>query len=374
MHLAFDAKRIFHNTAGLGSYSRNLLAALMKYYPEASYSYYNPKPGKIEFKIPNKVESNIIYPTGISKHFSSLWRSRGIAKDLEKLQPDLFHGLSHELPFGIEKTSVKSVVTMHDLIFVRHPEWYKKIDVKLYTKKYKHACKVTNCIVAIGEQTKQDLIDFWGIDAAKIEIVRQGCHPRFWQKATTDQIESLKVKYMLPDRFMLQVGTIEARKNHLTSLEALSMLKTAIPLVIVGRGKGYKNVLTEFIQEHQLDDRVLFLHDVSNEEIPVLYQMADLSIYPSYFEGFGIPVLESIVSETPVITTNKQCFRDAGGDAAIYIDPEQPKDLVEAIEQILSNTDYYKAVVEKGKIHAQDFTEEVVAMNMMNVYKKVLKT
>lgn len=374
MHLAFDAKRIFHNHAGLGNYSRNLLAALMMYYPDESYSFYNSKPGNIEFQIPDHIQSDIIYPTGFSKTFHSVWRSRGIAKELRHLQPDLYHGLSHELPYGIEKTGVKSVVTMHDLIFVRHPEWYKKVDVKLYTKKYKHACEVADCIVAIGDQTKQDLIDFWGIEEKKIEVVRQGCHVRFWQKASETQKAALQSKFDLPERFILQVGTIEPRKNHLTVLDALrEFCEDEIRLVIVGRDNNHKSALNEFISKKRLNTKVKFLDNVSNEELPILYQMAYASVYPSFFEGFGIPVLESIVSGTPVITTDKQCFKDAGGDAAIYIDPDKRLDIAYQLEKLFSDTGYYNSMVQEGKKHAEYFTSKVVAKNMMAVYQKVLK-
>ena len=372
MHLAFDAKRLFHNSAGLGNYSRNLMAALMENYPNEMYSLFNPKPAKIEFQIPAGIHSETIQPSGIYKKFHSIWRSKGITKELAQIKPDLYHGLSHELPYGIEKTGVKSIVTMHDLIFVRHPEWYQKIDVKLYTKKYRHACNVADCIVAIGEQTKQDLIAYWDIDPARIEVVRQGCDARFWQTASGEKKAELQAKFNLPHQFLLQVGTLEPRKNHFNTFQALQSLKGEVSLVIVGRENAYKKELEAFIEANNLQQKVLFLHNVSNEELPALYQLAKASVYPSFFEGFGIPVLESIVSGTPVITTNKQCFKDAGGDAAVYVDAESSEELANAIEQLLADSNYYEQLKAKGEEHKLQFTNEVIAKNMMNVYQKVI--
>lgn len=371
MHLAYDAKRLFHNRAGLGNYSRNLLSALIDQFPENHYSLFNPKKAQIQFPQVQKDNVEIITPGKLYKKLHPLWRTRGIVKDIRKIQPDIYHGLSNELPYGTKSAGIKTIVTIHDLIFVRHPEWYKPIDVMLYTKKYSHACRDADRIIAIGEQTKSDLMEFWKIEESKIDIVKQGCNPLFSIPASPDKKEMIRKKYNLPETFLIQVGTIEPRKNHLTSIKALKQLKSPIPLVIIGRDNHYKAKLTDYIQQNKLTDKVLFLHHVTNEDLPVLYQLAFASVYPSHFEGFGIPVLESIESGTPAITTAKQCFKDAGGDAAIYINPTDASEMAYQIEKLIDDSDYYETVNQKNKLHVTQFTSDVIAQNMMNVYRKV---
>ena len=163
MKIGFEAKRAFTNGTGLGHYSRTLISSLAKYFVEDDYYLFTPKQTNL-FKIDSIENIKTIIPTHFpASIFRSAWRSSWVKKDLVKLGIDIYHGLSHEIPFGIQNTSVKSVVTMHDLIFERNPEQYNPIDVKIYRKKFKYACVNANHIIAISHQTKNDLIDFYNI-------------------------------------------------------------------------------------------------------------------------------------------------------------------------------------------------------------------
>lgn len=371
MHLAFDAKRAFHNRAGLGNYSRNLLRALMRYYPETRFSLYTPKPGNC-FSALDGIFCNTYSASGLYGKAPALWRSFGLSRQVARQKPDLFHGLSHELPFGIRKSGVKSVVTIHDLIFERYPEWYSPVDRQLYRLKYRYACSEADRIIAIGQQTAEDLQNIWNVDGQKIDIVRQSCHTRFWETADEEQKKLLARQYHLPDEFMLQVGTIEPRKNLFTTLKALVTEKSGLPLVVVGKATSYMNRLLPFIERHNLTSRVIFIHDLPSEHLPALYQMAALSVYPSVFEGFGLPVLESIVSGTPVITSNRTCFTDAGGEGALYVSPYRPDELAGAIDRILSDSEQLADLRKKGAEHVRQLTPERFATNTMQVYLKVI--
>jgi glycosyltransferase involved in cell wall biosynthesis len=372
VHIAYDAKRVFHNRSGLGNYSRNLLLALTTYYPDNTYSLFTPKVGT-DSKLWDPRLLPAYTPSGLWKQVPSLWRSKGMVHQLKRVAPDIYHGLSHELPDGIQRTKIKSIVTVHDLIFIRYPEWYSFIDRKLYEVKYRHACKIADRIVAIGEQTSDDLQAFWNIDKAKIEVIKQGCNPLFWNSISDEQCQNVRETYSIPRDFILQVGTIEPRKNHLTTLKALAMCKNDLPLVIVSRLTKFKEELIRFISKNGLDRRVIFLHDVPNEALPALYKMAFVSVYPSIFEGFGIPVLESIVCGTPVITSAVTCFKDAGGDAALYFDPNRPDGLASLIDRLTNGQALYNELLEKGEQHKQSFTQEQFALNTINLYKKVMR-
>lgn len=373
MHIAFDAKRVYHNRVGLGNYSRNLLEALLCNYPNNRYSLFTPQGGEL-FSVTDHKQANVesVEPSGIYRVFPSMWRTYGMIGRVDKLQPDIYHGLSHELPFGIGQSKVKSVVTIHDLIFERYPQWYKPIDRQMYRYKYRYACRVADKIIAIGRQSANDLQEFWGVPSDKISIVKQSCNKSYWQHIDETLKTNLLSKYNLPSEFILQVGTIEPRKNHKASVLALAASKSGMPLVMVGRKTSYAKELIDLIDKLKLTKRVIFLQDVPMEHLPVLYQKASLTLFPSVFEGFGLPVLESIVSGTPVITTNKLCFDDAGGDAAIYVSPDNSEEFAAAIDNILTDTSLRDSVIEKCRLHRLLNTPELFAEKTMAVYSSML--
>ena len=371
--LGFDAKRAFYNYSGLGNYSRNLLTALSKQYADNSYFLFTPK-SKNRYILENENRFRIIEPQGpIYKYISSLWRIKFMKNELKKQKIELFHGLSQELPFGIEQTGVKSIVTVHDLIFMRFPEFYNLIDAKIYYFKLLHACRVSDKIVAISHQTKSDLIRFLNIPPEKIKVIHQGCNPYFWNDYTKEFWLEVKTKYKLPDRYLLYVGTIEERKNLLGIIKAMHLKNIEVPLVVVGRKADvyYKNVIN-YVSANNLKN-IIFPDRVKNLELPVIYQNAECFIYPSFFEGFGIPILEALVSKTPVITSKNGCFAEAAGPGSLYVDPYDVEKIGEAIQKVISSKELRDEMIEKGLDYANNFRDEVIANNYMDLYSSILR-
>lgn len=164
MKIGFDAKRAFFNRSGLGNYSRNLLRALSLYYPDNQYLLYTTSKNTSLF---NLTDQNFIIkePSGfLNKRLKSYWRSFSLTKQVKRDELNLFHGLSHELPYNIHKSGIKTVVTIHDLIFLRFPGLYKTFDRRIYLKKFKYACKIADLIIAVSKQTANDIQEFFGID------------------------------------------------------------------------------------------------------------------------------------------------------------------------------------------------------------------
>ena len=160
MNIAFDAKRAYTNGTGLGHYSRTLITSLAEFYPAYEYFLCTPKQTD-RYNAEALQHVHVVTPRQFpSTLFTAAWRSKWVVKDLQYLNIDLYHGLSHEIPVGIHSTGVKSVVTIHDLIFERYPQQYNRIDVGIYRKKFSYACKYANRIIAISNQTKQDIIQF----------------------------------------------------------------------------------------------------------------------------------------------------------------------------------------------------------------------
>lgn len=376
MNIAFDAKRAFQNTTGLGNYSRSLISALADFFPEHHYYLFAPKQTNLVNTAAHPHMQTVLPEKKLHRLFRSAWRSKYVVNDLLRHRIDLYHGLSHEIPFGIHRTRIRSVVTIHDLIFERYPGQYNPIDVQTYRRKAKYACRQANRIVAISEQTRQDIISFYGIPPEKIAVVYQSCDPGFAVQHAPERIRELKSRYSLPPDYFLYVGEVIERKNLLGLVKALQLLKDgpALPLVVLGKGRDYKKKVAAFIAAQRLEQQVIWLNEkarVENEELPLLYQGARAFIYPSFFEGFGIPVLEALWSGTPVITSQGSCFAETAGNAALYIDPAQPADIAGAMRQILDNPALVQDMREKGWIHARQFTAEKCATAMMRVYESL---
>lgn len=370
MRIGYDAKRAFCNHRGLGNYSRETIRIVASHFPDAQLDLFTPKTDpSIRFACPEN--ATIIQP----KHefMTSLWRTFGITKEAEKQHLDLYHGLSHELPYGIEKTRIHTVVTMHDLIFVRHPELYPFIDRKLYETKYLRSCRVADRIIAVSEQTKNDLMDLWRIEDAKIEVVYQGCHPAFSRQVTENEKQSLREKYDLPLTYLLNVGAIEPRKNQLLILKALIAGQIDLPLVIAGRKTDYLGELQEFIAKNRLLNRVIFLPDIDSDDLPALYQSAYMFIYPSQYEGFGIPIVEALQSGVPVIAAKGSCLEESGGPDSRYVSPNSAVELAEQIMILDRSKELRNNMIEKGKAYAQQFSDEAIAAHLMQLYQSLTK-
>ena len=382
MNIGFDAKRAYHNGTGLGHYSRTLIRSLAQYYPHHEYYLFNPKASDI-FQV-NGENVHEILPTGLlSRTLSAVWRSKWVTNDLEELNIEIYHGLSNEIPLDIHKTVVKSVVTIHDIIFERYPEQYSKIDVEIYKRKFRYACEHAHKVIAISKQTKSDIMEFYKTPAEKIEVCYQSCHPAFGQTVEDKMKQHVREKYSLPDEYFLYVGSIIERKNLLGICKAIYLLRNDLrkPLVVIGDGTKYKQKVKDFIKQHGIETQVIFLSEnplarvassfLRAEDFPAIYQMAIAMIYPSFFEGFGIPVLESLWSRLPVITSNVSSLPEAGGDGAYYVDPNSAEEIAEGMKKIYSDHSFAESLKQKGWQHAQDFTQQRCAAEVMSVYQSL---
>jgi len=383
MHIGFDAKRAFHNSTGLGHYSRTLIRSLAEYYPQHRYFLFNPRPSEL-FQITGKNIEEVLPGRLLHKILSPVWRSSWVKNDLQKHKIDIYHGLSNEIPVDMHKTGIKSVVTIHDLIFERHPEQYGKLDVEIYKRKFRYACEHTGRVIAISRQTKNDIMEFYKIPEEKISVCYQGCHPAFAVPVTEKLKQQVKKKYGLPERYFLYVGSVIERKNLLGICQAVYLLRNdlPLPLVVIGNGGRYRQQVKDFVRQHGLDEKIIFLSEnplakVSSsflraEDFPAIYQMAVAMIYPSFFEGFGIPVLEALWSRLPVITSNVSSLPEAGGDGAYYVNPHSAEEIAEGMKKIYSDKNFAESLAEKGWQHAQKFTQQKCAEGVMEVYRSLM--
>lgn len=370
MKIGFDAKRAFNNHRGLGNYSRDTIRILSTQFTDNQYFLYTPK---ISSDIPFQPNENCrtILPNGfLAQKMPSVWRTYSLADEAQKEQLDLFHGLSHELPVGIQKKGIPTVVTMHDLIFMKFPELYPAIDRALYKHKYISSCNIADRIIAISEQTKRDLLELTDLDEQKIDVVYQGCSPTFRYEIPADEREHICQKHHLPSEFMLSVGALEERKNHIEILRAMVSQSIDFPLVIIGNETDYTPTLHQYIEKNKLQSRVTLLTGVPFADFPAIYQSATLMLYPSLFEGFGIPVLEALCSGTPVIAATGSCLEESGGPGSCYVSPTDCDELGTQIRNILGNIELQQKMIAAGKEYFLQFTDEVIAQNLWTVYQK----
>ena len=370
MRIGYDAKRAFTNFTGLGNYSRDTIRILSSFFNKNNYLLYTPN-NKLNDRLNFlKNQSNISIRAPhklLDKIFSSYWRTKNILNDIEKDNIDIYHGLSHELPIGIEDTKIKTIVTIHDLIYLRYPNLFSSVDLKIYDKKFRSACERADKIIAVSKQTKKDIINYFSIDEQKIEVIYQGCNKAF-KKSDYDNYELIKNKFGLFDEYLLYVGSIEERKNLLTLLEALKDIPKK-KLIIIGDGNNYKKKCVSFINNNNLNSRTLILSGLKIEEMATIYKHAEMLIYPSIFEGFGIPILEALYSKIPVITSKGGCFSEAGGPDSIYINPLSKKEILEAIKKIEGTPNLKEKMIENGLKYAENFSDENIANNLMRVYQ-----
>ena len=370
--IGFDAKRIVRNATGLGNYGRTLVNDLVGVVPtDWQLRLYAPDPGRDELR--SQVAAQFVYPQGRPlKLQRSLWRIGPIVNDLKRDGVQLYHGLTGELPRGLRRAGIRSVVTIHDLIFLRHPEYYHWVDVKIYAWKFRTACREADRIIAISERTKQDVVELGGVEPERVDIVYQSCSPRFLADVTPQQLADVRQRYGLPERFMLSVGSIEERKNILLAVRSLPFLPDDIHLVAVGKPTKYSASVLRWADREQLTSRVHFLHGVPDEDLQVLYRMAEVFVYPSRYEGFGIPVIEAIHSHLPVVAATGSCLEEAGGPDSLYVSPDNPEALAAAVRQLLKGAPGREQRISSSREYVRRFEGNDVASQVYDIYRELI--
>ncbi len=373
MRIGFDAKRAFYNTSGLGNYSRNTIKLLANRYPDNQYLLYTPGiNGRLDFELPSG--SHIEQPqSSLGRYCGPCWRSVALSRRLVKDGIELYHGLSHDLPMNMAGSSIRKVVTIHDMIAFKYPEMFTAVNRYIYRKKITHSCRVADMIIAISQQTKNDIQEFLDVDQSRVKLVYQACDPVFYQKADEETKARVRTKYGLPSVFILSVGTIEPRKNLLSVIKAMHLGNIDTGLVVTGKKTSYIKTVYNTIQSLGIRN-IHFLEDVPVKDLAAIYQSAAIFVYPSLYEGFGIPVLEALSSGTPVITSSGSCFSETAGCDSMYVDPLNNEELASSLNRVLTDSALRNKMISGGLKHAEFFQHNRIAENLMAVYESTLKT
>ena len=254
---------------------------------------------------------------------------------------------------------------------MRYPNLYSFFDRKIHYYKFKYAANNADLVIAISEQTKKDIVTYLKINPEKVKVIYQGCAPVFKEEIPTEFIELTRKKYQLPSHFILNVGTIEKRKNVLSVIKAIKEIDTQ--LVVIGKKTVYFKEVNNYIVENNIQNKVIFLENVELKELASIYRMASVFIYPSIFEGFGIPIIEALYSKTPVITSKGGCFSEAGGENSVYINALNFKEIKGELEEILANSEKRDLMKQKGFEFVQKFNDDIIAKNWVETYNEVVR-
>lgn len=369
MNIGFDAKRIYDNTTGLGGYGRSLLHNLLRWFPQNNYQlfvhekYFRPSPFKYQ---------NFVDKTFVSNHYlSDLWRSSDINADIANSGVEIFHGLSNELPFSMP-ANVKSIVTIHDIIFHKFPDYFPLLDRKIYQYKVKKACENSSAIVAVSASTRNDLIEDFKIPEEKIFIVNPSWGREFEYKYTNWFTELLRHKYKIPFQFVLYVGATSQRKNLKVVIDALEFPENSeFPLVVVSNGGDTLEEMESYVYHKDIRQRVFFLKNIPWYELPGIYHMAKCLVYPSFYEGFGLPIIEALRMGVPVVASDNSSLREAGGTGATYVDATDVEGWADAINKTMMDTSYSQKLILDGRNYIERFTPQVVTSAMVDLYSWV---
>lgn len=374
MVVGLDAKRIVRNGTGLGSYGRTLVNDLLRRGDsEMELRLYAPDEGKDALRGQIIEGATFCYPTVLPSGTAGAirkawWRSKGIVKDLKRDGVNVYHGLSGELPMGLRKAGIPGVVTIHDLIFLRHPEYYHWIDTKIYEWKFRQTLREATHIIAISERTRQDIIELGGAEYAdRISVIYQSFSTRFTKEISASKKAEVKQRYELPARYVLNVGTIERRKNLQLVAEALDLLPKDIHLVAVGKKTDYAEGLPK-------DERIHLLSGVPDDDLAAIYAMGEVFAYPSRYEGFGIPIIEAIAAGLPVVACTGSCLEEAGGPYCRYVDPDNPTEMAEALQMSLHGAYDREQRIAKSREYIKRFEGCDVAGQVAEIYKTLSKT
>tara|TARA_Y100000385_G_scaffold288518_2_gene355331 strand:+ start:4006 stop:5106 length:1101 start_codon:yes stop_codon:yes gene_type:complete len=363
MVIGFDAKRLFHNKSGLGAYSRSLVKFLVSHYPDNTYHLFTPPYKKNKstefFEKNDKVLIHII-----PRPFW-LWRSILLPFLTKGFELSVFHGLSGELPWVLFPRKVKSVVTIHDVIFESHPEFYSFWNRWIYKVKTIRSIKNADKIIAISRFTQSQVLEHF--DSQKeIQIVSPPLNELYAAHKTRHLKESeFKALYNLRNGYFLHVGSIGGRKNTDVLLKAFANVphKRKKKLVFISN-ESFDNVYAT-AKKYDVEDWIRVEKGVDDKTLSLYYSFCSVLVYPSIIEGFGLPILEGIAHGARVICSDTLAHREAGGEMPVYFDSSDYKEL----STLLSSLSYHERKSEKAALsHLNTFNPSIICGELMRIY------
>ncbi len=286
---------------------------------------------------------------------------------------DVFHSTSYR---GVFSMGMKTVLTIHDFAYHEMPEVFPPASLAYYRRLPADAARA-RFVVTVSEYTKRDAIRILGLPATKIRVVYNGVdHTRFRYDMPRERVSEIRSRYGLMGRTVLAVGNMNPKKNILRLVSAFREVAKSIAdvqLLLIGKNTQYGQIVRECIETSGLDSRIRFTGYVPDEDLPLLYRASDLFVFPSLFEGFGLPLLEAMACGTPIVSSNATCLPEVAGEAAVLIDPEDEQRMAEAICCVLTDNAVRMRLIEQGLKRSQTFSWGEAARQALRVYEDAIR-
>ncbi len=373
MRIAIEFTAALEEGAGIGRLTRELVSALIRQRPEHAFTLLGPK-GADWAQAPASLLPNVRRATlpVSSRAMSVLWyRFRlPLAVDRWTGPADLFHATDYTMP----PHRMPAVVTVHDLSFLRHPELAHPKLARFLTTAVPHAVADACLVVADSEHTRRDVIELLGAPAEKVRVAYGGVGPAF-TPASPEAVASTAERHGLTaGNYLLSVSRLEPRKNLVGLLHAYRALvdrrgESTPPLAIGGSAGWMFQPIYDALETLKLGSRVRLLGRVPDADLPSLLTGASCFVYPSFYEGFGLPPLEALACGAPVVASNASCLPEALGEAALYAAPADTEGIARAIERVLDDGALRATLRERGFAQARRFTWDAAATQLMAAYE-----
>jgi glycosyltransferase involved in cell wall biosynthesis len=373
MRIGIDGKVISSRAGGIGTSAFNLVRSCLRtaadHYPQMEFVIFTGPHTSLEGIHGTNCTVDERFQGVESSLLRLLWF---IPRGLRAQRIDIFHGLDH-IGVPLFARVGRYVATVHDMIPLLWPQWVTRKHRLVVTAAYHRLRQQADIIVTPSEATKADIVRYLQISPHRISVIPWGCEARFRPTGDPDHFALVRQRYHLPPQYLLFVGTLEPRKNLTTLLHAYATLRAEgcakdLKLVVAGRTGWLYAEIFDTVKALALEEEVIFTGFVVDEHLPALYRGAQLLVFPSLYEGFGLPILEAMASGLPVITSATASMPEVAGDAAILVDPHDPKAIAEGIARVLAEDRLREALIQKGLARAQGFTWDSVAQKTLELY------
>lgn len=372
MRIGIDATALPAQPVGAGNYIIQLIRALSVLEPDVEYVIFAQRSGRALIDLPTSRQFHWRVVEDMAPAIRLVWEQVALPRLSRQAEIDVLHSLHYTRPLWLH---CASVVTFHDMTFFLYPKLHTRAKRIFFPLATRFSARRARAIIADSESTRQDIIRLLNVPGEKVFAVLLGVDPSFRPMKDHGLMRRIGEHYHLPDKFILYLGMVEPRKNLPLLVGAYKELVdrgTDHDLVVAGRfGWMYEDIFRQ-VESFGLKHRVHFTGYISQHDLPVVYNLASLFVYPTLYEGFGLPPLEAMACGVPVITTNVSSLPEIVGDAGVLIPVNDHEALVTAMVQILKDQSLRAELASKGPLRAAQFTWERTARQTLEVYQKIL--
>src|SRR3954454_3170856 len=367
MRVAIDARKL--HDFGIGTYIRNLLKQLARLDHDTEYVLLTRQE---DLPVAAQLGPNFRSVLEPSPNYS-IREQIHVPWVLMRERPDVFHAPHYILPAGVR---AHSVVTIHDCIHLMFPQYLPNRVAYTYARMAMwSAARRSDCILTVSQASKRDILHFFAVPPEQIEVIYNAIDERFSVEPHEDAIARVRERYQLDQRFVLYVGNIKPHKNLVRLIEAFAALRQGelddLKLLIIGDEISKLPALRRAVHSLKLHKHVRFLGYLPDETLAILYRLAAVFVFPSLYEGFGLPPLEAMASGTPVVTSNVSSLPEVVGDAAVLVDPTEPESIADGLRRVLSDPALAASLVERGLARAAEFSWERSVAQIRAIYGEV---